>query len=588
MAGILRGTVTVLDGGGGLHSAIGLQVQRIVFPRILICFVLAGLLVPITLWSDLRFAEVAEDSGIAFRHVASKTAEKYLVEAMGAGVATLDFDGDGLLDVYFVNGADLPKLKRGTPDAKSDRRYWNRLYRNTGDWRFVDVTEQAGVAGHGYGMGVAVADYDADGDPDLFVSNFGPDALFRNEGNGSFREVSDDAGIEGTDWSTGAAFLDFNGDGWLDLFVSRYLEWSFDESKPCGEALPQRRSYCHPRVFSPARHSLYRNLGDGRFEDVSTATGIAAHPGKGLGVAVNDFDDDGWIDIFVANDSYPQQLFHNMAGKRFEEMAVTTGSAYDAEGREYAGMGVVWADYDRDLRPDLLVNALGRQGYWLYRNEGARFEPVSDVSGLTALSELRSGWGMGLVDFDNDGWRDLIVGQGHVMDDIGLSDEALAHNEPLMLARNLFGRFYDVSRQAGAVFQRPFPARGIAFGDLDGDGRVDAAVNVNDGPALVLRNVSNAGTGLTVRLVGTGRNRDAVGAIVQVKNGEGVEQRAFRGGGGSYLSATSPDIHFGLGESGLCEWITVRWPDGSTQTVTAPDDPLVVVRQAAHPEGQPN
>ena len=588
MARIPRGTATVRGGGTGLHSAIGLQVQRIVLPRILSRYVLAGSLLPITLWADLRFEEVAEDAGIAFRHAASKTAEKYLVEAMGAGVATLDFDGDGLLDVYFVNGADLTSLERGAPDAKSDRRYWNRLYRNTGDWRFEDVTERADVAGSGYGMGVAVADYDADGDPDLFVSNFGPDALFRNEGDGSFREISDDAGIEGPGWSSGAAFLDFDGDGWLDLFVSRYLEWSFEESRPCGESLPERTSYCHPRVFAPARHTLYRNLGDGRFEDVSTATGIAAHPGKGLGVAVNDFDDDGWVDIFVANDSYPQQLFRNLAGTRFEELAVKTGSAYDAEGREYAGMGVVWDDYDRDLRPDVLVNALGRQGYWLYRNQGTRFEPVSDASGLTALSELRSGWGMGLVDFDNDGWRDLIVGQGHVMDDIGLSDEALAHKEPLMLARNLFGRFYDVSRQAGPVFQRPVPARGIAFGDLDGDGRVDAAVNVNDGPALVLRNVSNGGRGLTVRLVGTGRNRDAVGAIVHVKNGEGVEQRAFRGSAGSYLSANSPDIHFGLGESGLCEWVTVRWPDGSTQTVTAPDDPLVIVRQAVSPESQTN
>ena len=588
MVRMLRGTVTGQDGGAGLHSAIGLQVQRIVIPRIVSRFVLAGTLLPITLWADLRFEEVAEDAGIGFRHVASKTAEKYLLEAMGAGVATLDFDGDGRLDLYFVNGADLTSPQRGTPDAKSDRRYWNRLYRNTGDWRFEDVTEQAGVAGFGYGMGVAVADYDADGDPDLFVSNFGPDALFRNEGDGSFREVSDDSGIEGPGWSTGAAFLDFNGDGWLDLFVSRYLEWSFEESRPCGESLPERRSYCHPRVFAPARHALYRNLGDGRFEDVSIATGISAHPGKGLGVAINDFDGDGWVDIFVANDSYPQQLFRNVRGMRFEEVAVRTGSAYDSEGQEFAGMGVVWDDFDRDLRPDLLVNALGRQGYWLYRNAGTRFDPVSDASGLAMLSELRSGWGMGLVDFDNDGWRDLIVGQGHVMDDIALSDDALAHEEPLMLARNLFGRFYDVSRQAGPVFQRPFPARGIAFGDLDGDGRVDATINVNDGPALVLRNLSTGGAGLTVRLVGASPNRDAVGAVVEIKNSREVEQLAFRGSAGSYLSASSPDIHFGLGESARCEWVRVRWANGSTQTVTAPDGPLVIVRQPTHPKSQPN
>ncbi len=549
---------------------------------------LGGLLLSAMLRADFKIEEVAGDVGIEFRHAASKTVDKHLVEAMGAGVAMLDFDGDGLRDLYFVNGADLAELKRGAPNAKSDQRYWNRLYRNTGNWRFEDVTERAGVAGHGYGMGTAVGDYDADGDPDLFVSNFGRDALFRNEGDGSFREVSDYAGVEGDGWSSGAAFLDFDGDGWLDLFVASYLAWTFEKSKPCGEFLPDRKSYCHPRVFAPARHALYRNLGDGRFQDVSRETGIADHAGKGLGVAVNDVDGDGWVDIFVANDSYPQQLFRNIGGTHFEEVAIKTGAAYDAEGQEYAGMGVVWTDYNRDRWPDLLVNALGRQGYWLYRNDGIRFEPVSDTSGITGLSELRSGWGMGLVDFDNDGWRDLVVGQGHVMDDIGLSDEALAHEEPPMLARNLFGRFYDVSRQAGPAFQRPVAARGIAFGDLDADGRVDAAVNVNDGPALVLRNLSTGGNGLTVRLEGAGRNRDAVGATVQVKDSRNVEQYAFRGSAGSYLSASSSDIHFGLGESGRCEWITVRWPDGSTQTVTAPDGPIVILRQAPRPAGTSN
>ena len=537
--------------------------------------------------ADLRFAEMASEIGIDFQHAASKSPAKHLPEAMGAGVAMLDYDGDGRLDIYFVNGADLDAIAESAPDPKSDERYWNRLYRNLGGWRYEDVTEPAGVAGRGYGMGVAVADYDGDGDPDLFVSNLGPDTLYRNEGDGSFSEVSGQAGIRGERWSSGAAFLDFDGDGWLDLFVAGYLDWSFATSRPCGEFLPERRSYCHPRVFGPVRHTLYRNLGDGSFRDVSAESGIAGHPGKGLGVALNDYDGDGWVDIFVANDSYPQQLFRNQAGAGFREAAVASGAAYDEEGLEYAGMGIVWEDYDRDQLPDVLINALGRQGYWLYRNDGERFVPRSEHSGIAALSELRSGWGMRLADFDNDGWRDLFVAQGHVMEDIDDSDEALSHTEPLMLARNLHGRFYDVSGRGGSVFKEAYAGRGAAFGDLDADGRVDIAINVNDGSALVLRNESAAGRSVTVRLEGIGGNRDAVGAVVRVKGSRTNQQSAFRGTSGSYLSANAVDLHFGLGQGGNCESIVVLWPDGSTQKAVDTSEPLVVIRQSAEPSESP-
>ena len=530
--------------------------------------------------SAIEFQEVSGDAGVLFRHAASKSPEKHLLEAMGSGVAMLDYNGDGRIDLYFVNGADLSGASGEGGPNKEDPRFWNRLYENGGGWRFRDVTAEAGVAGRGYGMGAAVADYDADGDPDLFVSNFGTDILYRNEGDGTFLDVSAEAGLSHGGWSSGAVFLDFDNDGRIDLFVARYLRWTLETSRPCGDALPDRRSYCHPRQFGPATHLLYRNLGGGRFEDVSEAAGLAGHPGKGLGVALNDYDGDGWVDLFVANDSYPQQLFRNAGGKGLVETAVLAGAAYDSDGHDYAGMGVVWEDFDGDARPDLLVNALGRQGYWLYRNRNGRFEPVSDVSGIAALSELRSGWGMGLEDFDNDGWRDLLVAQGHVMDDIGDSDPALAHEEPLMIARNLFGRFYDVSGRAGSVFREALAARGAAFGDLDADGRIDVAVVVNDGPALLLRNTSAAGNSVSIRLEGVGGNRDGIGAVASVTTREGRETTAFRQSAGSYLSSNAPDLHFGLGDQQCCKSVTVRWPDGTTQAVPDPESPLIVIRQA--------
>jgi len=525
-----------------------------------------------------RFEDVSAAAGIDFVHAASKSPQKYLVEAMGSGVALLDFDDDGLLDIYCINGADL--AAEGGP-SKTDPRYWNRLYRNLGEWRFEDVTEQSRVAGRGFGMGVAAADYDNDGDTDIFVTNLGPDILYRNDGDGIFQDVSHEAGIEGVGWSSGAAFVDYDADGLLDLFVAKYLDWDLGNNRPCGSFLPERRSYCHPRLFGPAAYRLYRNLGEGRFVDVSVDTGIAAHPGKGLGVALGDFDADGWVDIFVANDSYPQQLFRNLEGKGFEDVGVLAGVAYDAEGQTYAGMGVAWEDVDGGGHSGILVNALGRQGYWLYRDAGDDFEAVSNMTGIAALSGLRSGWGMGLADFDNDGWRDLFVAQGHVMDDIAASDPALSDREPFLIARNLFGRFFDVAGRAGEVFERRFAGRGAAFGDLDWDGLIDIVVNVNDGPAVLLKNTTqNAGSYLTVRLEGSRSARDAIGAKVTVRTSADSQQAALVGSAGSYLSSGPHDLHFGLGQTQAAE-VIVRWPDGRVQSVAEPTGPLLLIRETS-------
>ena len=530
-----------------------------------------------------RFINVAESASIPFKHNSNRTSEKYLIETMGAGVALLDYNGDGLLDIFFVNGAALtdPTGSDRQPD-KSDPAYWNRLYRNLGDWRFKDVTETAGVAGQGYGMGVAVADYDRDGDPDVYVTNFGRNTLWRNEGDGSFADVTRHAGVGAGGWSAGAAFLDYDRDGLLDLFEARYLDWNFAQNMPCGDGLPERRSYCHPRSFGPVEHLLYRNLGGGTFEDISDATGISAHPGKGLGVALGDYDADGWVDVFVANDSFPQQLFRNVGGKRFEEVGVDAGVAYDADGREFAGMGAAFEDYNNDGRPDIFVNALARQGYWLFRNRGDEFESTAKSSRLTALTDLHSGWGTGLVDFDNDGWRDLFVAQGHVMDDIEWSDPALSYHEAFLLLRNVFGRFFDVSRTAGPAFRQPVAGRGAAFGDLDNDGRIDIVVNANGQQAVVLRNVTETTNHwFGVRLLDEG-NREVRGARVRIETASEHIQEAFAGSAGSYLSASDPRLHFGLGKEASVAKLQIIWPGGTVHTVEdIESNQYLTVRKAA-------
>ena len=512
------------------------------------------------------FTDVTEKAGIQFQHQASRTSQKYLVETMGAGVAWLDYNGDGLLDLFLLNGAALedPQPDGKLPD-KSDPRYWNRLYRNNGAETFEDVTEDSGLRGEGYGMGVAVGDYDNDGRPDLYVTNFGANLLYHNEGNGAFKNVTEHARVRGSGWSVGAAFLDYDRDGHLDLIVARYLDWDFDNNPWCGPQRVKERGYCHPNAFQSVTHLLYRNQGDGTFRDVSASAGIAAHPGKGLGVTFNDYDLDGWPDILVANDSVAQQLFHNNTDGTFTERALEEGVAYNSDGRAFAGMGVDFNDYNNDGWPDVFVNALSLEGYVLFRNSNGELEDVSAQAGISRISKPYGGWGTKFMDYDNDGWKDLFVAQGHVMDTISIDFPQISYKQRLIMMRNQRGGFQDVSDRTGPAFKLPRAGRGAAFGDFNNDGFMDVVVNQNDGPPLLLRNGGNKAKWILIHTVGKVSNRDGIGARIRIVGESGLEQFGVVSTASSYLSASDKRVHFGLGSDRSIKELEIRWPSGAVQ-----------------------
>jgi hypothetical protein len=533
----------------------------------------------------ISFRESAEAAGVRFRTASSHTAQKYLPESMVGGVAILDYNNDGQQDLFFVNGAALQDpMPAGAQPDKSDPRFWNRLYRGNRDGTFTDVTEKAGVSGHSFGMGVAVGDYDNDGFEDVFVTNVGGNILYHNNGDGTFTDVTARAGVAGGGWSSGAAFVDYDRDGKLDLVVARYLEWDFAANPWCGDHRPGYRSYCHPDQFRPVSHLLYHNNGDGTFTDVSRQSRIAAAPGKGLGVAIGDFDRDGWPDIFVANDSFPQQLFRNNHNGTFSEVAVTLGIGYNDDGETFAGMGTDFADYDNDGWPDIFVNSLANQRYALFHNDkGRAFSYVSQSSGIAGVSLLHSGWGAGFADFDNDGWKDLFVAQGHVMDNIELTQPSVRYREPLLMLRNNRGRFENVSASSGSPFQIALAARGAAFGDLNNDGLVDIVITCNDGPSMLLMNAARGGNHwLTVNTVGTLSNRDGIGARIRIVSESGVEQYGYVSTAGSYLSSSDKRVHFGLGRDGKVRLLEIEWPRGVVQKLENIDaDQVLSVREPA-------
>jgi len=515
-----------------------------------------------------RFVDVTQKVGIRFVQKASPTSRKYLLETMGSGVALFDYDNDGRLDIFFANGARIDDPMQ--PDAiprKDGSEYWNRLYHQKADGSFEDVTEKAGLRGVGYCTGVAVGDFDNDGYEDLFVAGYGRSTLYHNNGDGTFTDVTDKAGVAGSGWATSAAWFDYDHDGRLDLVVARYMEWKFDDLY-CGERREGYRSYCHPDIFKPVSILLYHNEGNGKFAEVSQKAGVDK-PMKGLGVAVADYDKDGWPDFFIANDSIPEALFHNKRDGTFEEIALVSGIALDGGGATFAGMGVDFEDYNNDGWPDVIVTDLANQRYSLYTNGGdGTFDYATNSSGLGAITLLHSGWGVRFLDYDNDGWKDLFIAQAHVMDNIEVNEPHLHYLEPPMLLHNERGRkFTDVSSNSGEVFHKRWAGRGLASGDIDNDGKVDVVITSNNGPAWVLKNETPTDNHwLTLKLVGVKSNRDAIGAQVEIATESG-KQYASVTTASSYQSSSDPRLHFGLGSTVSVKSIRIRWPSGIVQTL---------------------
>jgi hypothetical protein len=500
-------------------------------------------------------------TGISWRHVNGRSPQAYLPETTGAGCAFFDYDSDGWMDIYLVNSGHCD-FYNPNPSLR------NALYRNNRDGTFTDVTDKAGVPGGGYGMGVAVGDYNGDGFPDLYVAQYGRSILYRNNGDGTFTDVTEKAGVAAPGWATSAVWFDYDNDGRLDLFVCRFVDFSKEKNKFCGNPETGERYYCIPTIYDAMPSWLFRNNGDGTFTDVSRESGIASHLGKAWGVVAMDVDNDGRMDLFVANDTTANFLFLNRGGGRFEESGVIAGVAYDEMGQPRSGMGVDSADYDQDGWMDLFVADIDHQKYALYRNQhDGMFDDVSDSNGIGEATFLMSGWGLKFFDFDNDGNLDLILANGHPDDHIHERFANVTYEEPLLLFRNTGGayqhRFENISAKAGGAFRQKFSARGLAVGDFDNDGAVDVLIAVNNGDPLLLRNVAAAGNHwLGVHLVGKKANRDAVGAQISWQAGD-LKRTRQKVGGGSFLASHDPRIVLGLGTRTKVDWVEVKWPQPS-------------------------
>lgn len=484
------------------------------------------------------------------------TGAKHLIQTMIAGVAVFDFDGDGWPDVFVANGAAIPSLEKTGPQ------FFNRLFRNNHDGTFRDVTEKAQVAGTGYSMGVASADYDNDGREDLFVTGVRGNTLYRNLGDGTFQDVTKRAGLDGNNgWAVAAGWFDYDNDGRLDLFVVRYVQWNPATETACGYPERNIRQYCNPKMYAPLANSLYRNEGDGRFLDVSQATGIAAYPGKGMGIAFGSIDGSRNLDIFVTNDTTPNVLFHNRGDGTFEEIAAKAGVAYNDDGVALSSMGADFRDYDNDGKEDLFITALSNETFPLFRNVGGRYGDVTYPAGIGKTSSPWSGWSCGMFDFNNDGYKDLFTADGHVMDNEELTSSRQSRQPNLVFINQGNGTFR-TQELAGTALHR-----GAAFGDFDRDGRMDVVVTRLNEKPLILRNTS-IGTGhwLMFRLEGVRSNRDGIGARVHLTSASGEQWNRVTTSVG-YGGSSDRFVHFGLGQDDRAQSLEIEWPSGIRQTL---------------------
>jgi enediyne biosynthesis protein E4 len=508
----------------------------------------------------------AEESGIDYVLRNSVTAEKYSIETMIGGAAVFDFDNDGLLDIYFPNGAAIPSLE------KTDPSFHNRLYRNNGDGTFTDVTQKAGVTGRGYCMGVATGDYDNDGFVDLYVTGVNYNQLFRNNGDGTFTDVTEKSGADGVHpklgklWAITAGWLDYDNDGLLDLFVANYLTWSVQSNPPCRSK--GLRAYCHPNMFDGTPNMLYRNNGDGTFTDVSEKSQIGTHIGKAMGIAFADFDGNGFIDVFVSNDTFRNFLFQNRGDGTFNEVSILAGVAYNENGRTVAGMGADFRDIDNDGKPDIFQTAMFWDTFPLYRNTGGLFADHTNTAGLSLATRRLTAYGLGIFDFDNDGHKDLFTANGAILDN-SMEVDHLPFEMPNSLFRNKGdGTFADVSSQVGASFLAAAPHRGAAFGDFNNDGRMDLVVTaLNYRAQLFMNRTENSHNWIILDLVGVKSNRDGLGAVVKIQPAGGHPQYNQAATAVGYNSSSDKRVHFGLGKAAKLDRIEIRWPSGFVQVL---------------------
>jgi enediyne biosynthesis protein E4 len=519
--------------------------------------------------ADVSFTDITTASKVDFKHEASPTSNKYLIETMGGGVALFDYDNDERLDIFFVNGAwigdPMPSDKK--PD-KSDSKYWNRLYHQKPDGTFADVTEAAGLTGmqqNIYTMGIAVGDFDNDGFEDIYVTGYGGNILYHNNGDGTFTDITTRAGVAAGGWSSSAGFFDYDNDGKLDLFVGRYVDWNFQNNRYCGQKRPGGRAYCHPDNFKGVTNVLYRNNGDGTFRDVSEKAGVANPDGKTLGVSFADFDGDGWIDIYVANDSVPCFLYRNNRDGTLTDVSLPAGAALNEDGKTFAGMGTDFSDFDNDGWPDIIVTDLSNERYMLFRNNrDGTFTDLTTRSGLGNETLAYSGWSTRFFDFDNDGWKDLFVAQGHVMDTIQATASNLRYLQPPLMLRNREGRFTKVN--AGSIFQSEWAGRGAAFGDIDNDGDIDIVVaNVNQKAYLLRNDGGNRRAWLGIKTTGERSNRDGLGCRVKVVSDSGMAQHYTVNTAVGYQSASDKRLIIGLDENQSARLVEIHWPGGAVQ-----------------------